>query len=227
MKSSSLTRRLSVGALVLAGGLVAVASTGAAASGTTAPLSYQGCVSQSSGSLYHIKISSRTAPTCQHGDTLVRWNERGPKGATGPVGPRGPQGEAGAAGVPGAQGDAGPTGPQGPKGDTGTTGPAGPQGPKGEPGAPGPSGPAGAARTTIVTTSSSVGISSTAGITTASCPEGTVLSGGGFDITDDNLVVHVTASKPLVATRQWKVFVNNDDLFAAHTVAAYAVCVGG
>ncbi|NRQ30913.1 collagen-like protein [Nonomuraea sp. NN258] len=79
-------------------------------------------------------LPDRIPTECQPGETLVWWNQQGPKGDAGPSGPAGapgPAGLAGPAGSPGPKGDTGPAGPEGPKGDTG---PAGPAGPEGEPG---------------------------------------------------------------------------------------------
>src|SRR5437588_6136940 len=59
---------------------------------------------------------------CQDGQTLITWNQTGPKGDAGPQGP------AAASGPKGDIGPAGPGGVSGAKGDTGSAGPAGPKG---------------------------------------------------------------------------------------------------
>lgn len=59
---------------------------------------------------------------CRSYETLLFWNQTGPRG---PTGPQGAQGDTGAAGPQGPTGERGPQGPAGPTGATGATGPAG------------------------------------------------------------------------------------------------------
>jgi hypothetical protein len=72
----------------------------------------------------------------------------------------------------------------------GRTGPAGPQGAAGAPGPAGPQGPAAAAITDIIGTpvgmcSGDPGGDCQVGFAFAQCPDGQVITGGGFDYTDD------------------------------------------
>jgi hypothetical protein len=130
----------------------------------------------------------------------------GAQGATGPQGPAGPTGSQGATGATGAQGATGPQGPQGITGLTGLTGPAGPAGPAGAvgpagpagavgpagpAGAVGPAGPAGPAGANQVLTTQRVQGNTVelapgqGGVSTASCPSGTVVTGGGMRLGTD------------------------------------------
>jgi len=101
----------------------------------------------------------------------------------------GPQGDKGDKGDTGSQGPKGDTGSQGPKGDTGSQGPKGDKGDKGDPGTGG-GGSIGTLQTQIVTSScktSSVSFCTA----TATCPSGTVLTGG-----------HTSFSGSLIASPQ-------------------------
>ena len=83
---------------------------------------------------------------CRPNETLLSWNQVGPRGDTGEQGPQGEPGADGAtgpAGPPGADGADGATGPAGPPGADGADGAAGPAGPPGADGADGATGPAG------------------------------------------------------------------------------------
>jgi hypothetical protein len=100
---------------------------------------------------------------------------------TGPQGNVGPQG---------TQGLTGPQGPQGITGLTGLTGPAGATGPRGATGAQGPQGIQGLAgpdndlqTTAVRSTLTTIGPSAV-GTSTATCPEGTVVTGGGMRLND-------------------------------------------
>jgi collagen triple helix repeat protein len=88
----------------------------AAIPGTGGVLS--GCVTTNEFRGQHVLTLLDTAQStvCQAGQTLITWNQSGPRG------PQGPKGDPGAAGATGPQGPAGAAGPQGPKGDTGTPG---------------------------------------------------------------------------------------------------------
>ena len=129
--------------------------------------------------------------------------DQGPPGPMGPMGPAGLQGEQGEQGLPGATGPAGATGPGGAVGPAGATGPAGAVGPAGPagaigpvglqgeqgeqglPGATGPAGPAGpdkVLRTTSVTANPTTLAPNQGGSSTATCPAGTVVTGGGMRI---------------------------------------------
>jgi hypothetical protein len=222
-------RRLSKKAALLATASITAAGllTGGAAYATTAASpnpSYTACVTHDSRhALYHVTLNG--TPLCHHRDTTITWNRTGPVGPAGPQGVAGAKGDTGPAGpqgVAGAKGDTGPAGPQGPKGDTGSAGAIGPAGPRG---AIGPQGPGGTAHTTILTGDLVLHPTQQGSASTASCPPGTTLSGGGFDVTDDDTLVAVTASKP-DAAGNWKVFARNNNPLETRDVEIYAVCVG-
>jgi hypothetical protein len=141
---------------------------------------YTGCYAISTG-------DSRLIPAwkgCRSSERRVTWNRRGQRGSTGPAGVQGETGPQGAQGPQGPQGLQGATGEQGATGATGATGPQGAQGIPGDPGLQGDPGPAGsqliagtpvtsaanAARNTIITA-------------TATCSAGTVVIGGGANVT--------------------------------------------
>ena len=106
--------------------------------------------------------------------------ETGPPGPPGETGPAGPQGEQGAMGPQGPEGAPGPQGPQGetgPQGSQGETGPVGPQGEAGQAGISGYSIVAVPCRMSRVSEGSSQSVCGT----TASCPSGHRVLGGGVD----------------------------------------------
>jgi hypothetical protein len=131
MKRPTLTRRVAVGCAVTA----AVAAGGSAAALATdnSPSNvYQGCLRAGNGDLYHVMLNPSSPPSCNPRDTLVSWNQTGPKGDTGP---QGPKGDTGAIGPPGVNGDAGATGQPGADGKTvlnGTGAPTADQGSVGD-----------------------------------------------------------------------------------------------
>lgn len=114
----------------------------------------------------------------------------GANGAPGATGAIGPQGPAGPAGATGAQGPVGPIGPQGATGNTGATGATGMAGPAGATGVPGPMGPVGpqgpsgaaAGVETFEVSSAPTIVRPFDGVlsATATCPAGSVVTGGGF-----------------------------------------------
>ncbi|WP_301485653.1 hypothetical protein [Intrasporangium sp.] len=210
--SIPITRRILTAGMVAAALAVGGATLTLASDRSPAKV-YQGCLQHNLGALYHVSVNPSSAPRCLPRDTLVTWNQTGPVGPQGAAGPQGPKGDTGA---PGAQG---------PKGDTGATGPQGPRGATGATGATGAAGPAGAARTIIQTNSITLPPTRGGFTSTVGCPSGTTLSGGGYDVTDDSILVDVTASKPEPGN-DWKIFVTNNDAFVSHTVDVYGVCVG-
>jgi hypothetical protein len=133
MSRPQLPRRAAIAGAIVA----AIAAGGAAAAlatdGSTSSV-YQGCLGHGRGDLYNVKLNPSSPPSCQPHDTLISWNQTGPKGDTGPQGSQGDTGPQGAQGDTGPQGAQGDTGPQGPKGDTGATGQ---QGIKGDTGSAG------------------------------------------------------------------------------------------
>ena len=144
--------------------------------------------------------------SCRPNETAIEWNQQGPQG---PIGPAGPQGEAG---------PAGPEGPTGPPGPDGEEGPAGPQGP-----------PGGLAGRVVVTSEFTVP-QSTADFTyvpTATCPTGTVVLGGGYEI-DQAGVNELRESHPSTqpGTQGWSVGVGPDEDVDTHGVV-YAICAIG
>lgn len=134
-------------------------------------------------------------------------------------GPQGPKGDKGDTGAQGAKGDAGP---QGPKGDPG------PQGPKGDPGPQGPPGP-GSSLLIIsvygpeVTLCGQLDPTCAAffGDSTAVCPTGFEVTGGGFILGNDSTFV----SSSFGAFGQWRVFARNSDNWSGSSVQAVARCM--
>ena len=156
----------------------------------------------------------------------------------GAVGPQGPAGPAGAAGPQGPAGPAGATGPQGPAGPDGATGPQGPAGPAGPTGPQGPRGPAGALtaanlKTTVVAGTHTLLCASLDptcndfGTSTAECPPGSVVTGGGYFLVSGPLgsapSVFVTNEGP--AGNRWQVSAQQTDAFHGGEVTATAVCL--
>lgn len=116
----------------------------------------------------------------------------GTQGEPGPAGPPGPVGMTGPAGPAGAAGPAGPPGPPGPQGAQGATGMTGPAGTPGQTGPQGPAGPPGTTppqRLMCVTRSAPVPAGRAGNlvtIVTVPCVNGEVVTGGGFDMSDNN-----------------------------------------
>jgi hypothetical protein len=125
----------------------------------------------------------------------------GPAGERGSAGPQGPVGPAGPQGAPGQQGAVGQAGAPGAAGAQGPTGPAGPQGIQGLPGQTGPHGPAGGfdvSKITYVTGATGVAAPTTTGVfafTVASCPAGSKVIAGGFEILSGDPAVHAIQSQ--------------------------------
>jgi hypothetical protein len=126
----------------------------------------------------------------------------------------------------------GPPGPQGPKGDTGPARPQGPVGSQGPVGPQGPQGPAGVSGFSQVT-GAPVLISPRAQTTgTATCPEGAVALGGGYEVVvqsnakdRDPELSHgpqVLASYP--AGQSWVVTLANPDSRYTISLRVHATC---
>ncbi|MEN9582597.1 MAG: hypothetical protein RL641_551 [Candidatus Parcubacteria bacterium] len=178
--------------------------------------------------------------------------EKGPTGDKGIAGDKGATGDKGPEGNPGAQGPIGMQGPMGPQGlqglagelgqmgqpgPTGQVGPIGPQGPQGEPGVSGSSGGVSGSQIIVGATDTYTEPSAGTGVTTAgaqvtstaTCPAGKVLLGGGAEVvtTDSGKYkVSVTSSYPSSATVWTAIATEMADLTAdkTMTVTAYAVC---
>jgi len=87
MRSKFVMRLLAVGAsavAVLGGGSFALAADSAVpATGNV----YSGCVRSLGHALYNVRVNS--TPRCFRGDTLITWNQNGPKGDKGDKGDKG------------------------------------------------------------------------------------------------------------------------------------------
>lgn len=176
---------------------------------------------------------------------------RGPAGPAGPSGPKGDIGPAGAKGDTGPAGAKGETGPAGPKGDTGAAGPQGPagavgaigpvgpqgvpgaQGSAGIPGLPGPQGPVGpqgpagiiTGHQVVSTALSSVTLTGTqTTTTTASCPTGKRVFGGGYETTGTPAVQVVSAYPHTASTFSVTLRLSQSDVPATFGFRVYAVC---
>ena len=165
----------------------------------------------------------------------------GVQGAIGPLGATGAQGAAGGlTGATGAQGVIGPTGTTGatgaqgvigPTGTTGATGGQGITGAKGEAGITGTAGPSGSTLITGTTATSAAGaMKGTQVASTATCPNGRILLGGGGDIitTDNKKARAVLVSSRPVSTTVWAAvgMVADSKLGTQETISvtAYALC---
>ena len=133
----------------------------------------------------------------------------------------------------GEDGATGPAGPQGPAGREGPQGPAGPEGPQGPTGPEGPAGPQGVvANTTIVTGTAALTavaplVGETSGVSTATCPAGTRLLGGGANLAQGpaaGVRAAVSASYPSSATTWSATAVVTLTGSGAASITAYAVC---
>jgi len=133
----------------------------------------------------------------------------------------------------GEDGATGPAGPQGPAGREGPQGPAGPEGPQGPTGPEGPAGPQGVvANTTIVTGTAALTavaplVGETSGVSTATCPAGTRLLGGGANVAQGpaaGVRAAVSASYPSSATTWSATAVVTLTGSGAASITAYAVC---
>jgi hypothetical protein len=145
----------------------------------------------------------RLGSVCKKKERAVTWNHTGPQGPAGPAGPAGPTGSAGSAGPAGATGPAGAAGPAGPAGPTASTVTAG-------------------ASTVQPTT----GLDTLA-TSTANCPAGKVLLGGGARVTQsggNQGDVGLVQSYPSSGTQWTAVGVIYSFALGTMTVQAYVVC---
>jgi hypothetical protein len=184
--NTALTSRLSlrliiplVGAVLLFGFLVSSASA------TSTPTTFYACVNPNSGSIYMVQQNQN----CKSPEyTKISWNQIGPTGPEGPAGPAGPQGPQGPAGTAGPQGSQGPAGPQGPQGPAGPTQTLSVQ----QAFSPEDDIPAGQS-----------------GFAVATCPAGTIVSGGGFTVLASNTSVW-TVPENTKSGNGWAVIVYNE-----------------
>lgn len=123
-------------------------------------------------------------------------------------GPRGPRGRTGAPGLDGLPGQPGLDGQDGAPGDPG--------GPQGDPGPQGP--PGGVANTDLVSVASANDTTATK-TATAICPNGEVITGGGYSST----LGTVTVSTSGPANNTWNVTANGVST-TAWSVTATAIC---
>jgi Collagen triple helix repeat (20 copies) len=171
--------------LVVAASLALILTAGGAA----APVRHtiHGCIETEGGHLTRLDIKIRRGEDCPAGMNPISWNRKGRRGPAGPVGPEGPVGPAGPQGPVGAdgpQGPQGPDGPAGPQGPVGADGPAGPQGPQGPQGPPGLVSIQRADGNVVALAGTADGAPSS-----ATCPVGTLLTGGGF-VSTGNVEIH-------------------------------------
>jgi hypothetical protein len=133
----------------------------------------------------------------QSTDDWLLFAARGEQGETGPQGETGETGPQGEVGPMGPQGPPGEVGPQGPKGDKGDTGDTGPQGLQGDPGPQGPAGPTGVSIVVGTAVKPANGAAVTTLFTsTAICPPGKSLLGGGADIVQGTAKATLSSSRP-------------------------------
>ncbi len=142
-------------------------------------------------------------------------------GVQGTAGVRGDQGERGATGKTGATGPIS-TGARGERGPQGVPGPSGgPQGPTGPTGPQEATGPTGTALQP--TTRVEAAVSSAAGEgpaeSSASCPSGTVLVGGGYELSQP---AGILADAP-VDGKTWRVVAQHEGAYPI-TLTAVALC---
>jgi hypothetical protein len=149
------TQRRGLRALLLVGGIGAVACVGSVAVAGTVLSKHQNvlCAKLSGHVRYVTSASACTASeraiVLASGQSVSRAlaangheNDKGQKGDRGDRGDRGDKGDKGDKGQQGPPGPPGPPGPTGPQGPPGPPGPAGPPGPKGDKGDPGAAGSA-------------------------------------------------------------------------------------
>ena len=177
---------------------LALASGGLAYAHVTAPETLiRACYQTRTGTL---RLLTEPSASCRDNETPIDWNRQG---VPGPAGPPGPQGE---------QGPVGTTGPAGPQGEAGVPGPVGPTGAQG---------PAGALSNTVQVSACVTNLNRTTAaqldctegnpITNlltptmeveAVCPEGTSVTGGGFEGHEYRNPIVYPAALPIVSSRK-------------------------
>ena len=193
------------------------------------------CYSKKSGDLRIKKPGKK----CKRGEKKLAWNKRGVKGLRGPAGPQGPQGETG------EQGPIGPTGAQGPAGSSGGSGGGG-----GVTLGPGSVGSEQLADGSITAAKLAQNLlndnllglaigyeesahnSTAVKSVTASCPAGTIITGGGGGATDglfvplQNANLATIYNGPIISGRGWTVTASEIvPLGTNWTLTAFAICM--
>jgi hypothetical protein len=210
---------------------VAVMAAGAGAGGSETRVSgipsragvFTACMVATSGDVRLV----RTGRACRAGEQKVSWSEQGPAGKPGPTGQDGKDGKDGVDGKDGADGL------DGADGWDGLDGKDGKDGKDGAPGPPGPPGPSGATQTQLVHgTPQSTAVDAVAGTafeTTASCPAGKNVLGGGGQISvsvAEQLGRAVLVESYPIDSGTWKIVaaVTTTLEGASASVSAWAVC---
>lgn len=121
-------------------------------------------------------------------------------------------------GAAGSQGPAGATGAQGPAGPAGATGPQGPAGPVGATGPQGPAGPSGSLSSLEVITDRNFGPLDGVVELFATCPAGSVVTGGGFH------AFSAAIQDSGKSGNGWRIEAFTANVFGAH-IQAKAICL--
>lgn len=152
--------------LALASVIALLGSATGASLTTAAGDSYAACLSVYD-ELYNVAIGNSPAGSCANGKAVIRWNQRGAKGAKGAKGQRGPRGR---------------------KGNDGATGPRGETGPRGAPGAD-------LKLRTYTATAETSGSAGQLMQALADCDPGDLATGGGFE-TDGLILASLGVGTP-------------------------------
>jgi hypothetical protein len=210
-KLNTMRRRLTFIGSALTALAAITAGVAVAATGNTNK-ALHGCIETKGGPATARDLRLRTG-NCQPGEQTIPWP---PSGKTGPRGPKGQTGAAGPAGPAGGTGATGATGPRGATGARGATGPAGPTGATGPAGATNSQQVAGAIQ-------SETGPQGTVSpSSTATCPAGTKLLGGGATATGGGALQN---SAPNAANTAWLASaINASAGTTTFTVQAFVVC---
>jgi hypothetical protein len=215
-------------ALVFATGGFAIAANESAT--TSAKKQIKACYSKKTGELRIKKAGTK----CKRGEKKLAWNKRGVRGPRGPVGVQGPKGETGATGPTGAQG---PAGVGGGSGGGVTLGP----GSVGTEHLSDGSITAGKLAQNLINDQllglaigyeESQHNSTATKSVTASCPAGTIITGGGGGATDgifvplQNVNLATIYNGPIISGRGWTVTAAEIVPFVSNwTLTAFAICV--
>jgi len=185
--------------VLITSAIIATAALASSNTTNTASGIIYACVNKSSGVARIIAASTH----CHSSEYKTSWNRQGP------------QGDQGIQGIQGPKGDTGAPGTNGTNGTNGTDGKDGAPGPKGD------TGPSGTANTTYPSTKGTID-SSKPGTVTTPCPQGSVLVGGGYQVTPtDTGGVSIVESYP--NNNAWSVTAFNGGA-GQITLTVYAVC---